>query len=136
MTKVAKALLYNNENKILVMIRSDSHPKFAGEIDLPGGTVGEGEPYYEAVIREVLEETGVDISSNKSLKLVYKYISHSGDDRHVYALKINDTNPDIKISWEHKKAYWIKPSDLIESKNLFSKDDYMIKTIEYLKTTL
>jgi len=63
-TKQAKlaavALIFNNDkSKLLGVSRKDNSKLFG----LPGGKVDVGESMYEGVIREVREETGINLNS-------------------------------------------------------------------------
>ena len=52
------ALIINSENRILLV---KSHKWMNGKYSVPGGHVEIGESFEEAIIREVKEETGLDI---------------------------------------------------------------------------
>ena len=47
------------DSKLLGVSRKDNHKLFG----LPGGKVDEGETTYDAMVREVKEETGIDVLS-------------------------------------------------------------------------
>lgn len=51
------ALIYNEEGKILAVSRKDNRDDWG----LPGGKVDPGEPVFKAILREVKEETGLEI---------------------------------------------------------------------------
>lgn len=53
-----KAIIFNKENKILVIRRSKTAPYGALTWDLPGGDLDYGEDAITGVIREIKEETG------------------------------------------------------------------------------
>jgi len=62
----ATALIYQQQDgdkimdsKLLGVSRKDNHKLFG----LPGGKVDEGETTYDAMVREVKEETGIDVLS-------------------------------------------------------------------------
>ena len=57
-----KALIYDREGRILLLRRSQSSHANVGKWDLPGGKVDPGEQFDQAVIREVMEETGLKVS--------------------------------------------------------------------------
>ena len=66
------ALLQNAEGKFLVTKRTMDKKWAAGAWEIPGGGVALGETSETAVIREVLEETGIDIS-NANNRVIYSY---------------------------------------------------------------
>ena len=59
--KVAKVIIINADDHILMLKRSDYVDKFAGQWDLPGGHIQVGEDFEVGMKREVKEETGLDV---------------------------------------------------------------------------
>ncbi|KAF4124863.1 8-oxo-dGTP diphosphatase [Geosmithia morbida] len=55
------AIIINKDGKVLVGKRKGSHG--AGSWALPGGHVDPGESYYQTAEREVLEETGLEVTA-------------------------------------------------------------------------
>ncbi|MBI2543278.1 MAG: NUDIX hydrolase [Candidatus Aenigmarchaeota archaeon] len=74
--KIAVDVLVVRKNKI-VLLRRDIEP-FRGSLDFPGGMVEYGETVENAAVREVKEETGLDISLKNILGV---YSSPSRDPR-------------------------------------------------------
>lgn len=99
---VAKIVIIDNENRVLMLTRSDYHKKYAGELDLPGGHLKENEPLNKGLKREVKEETGLDISQ----AVFYKKIKN----KHFYYAKY-DSQP-IKLSDEHVDYGFYKKKEL------------------------
>ncbi len=97
--------------------------KNEGFYDLPGGKIEEGETYKQAVIREVKEETGLDVTQTYDkgyLQIIYDNI--------IFRFKIVMVNVTgiINTDLEDNKAMWIN------IKNLLGKDKKMasIKLLE------
>jgi 8-oxo-dGTP diphosphatase len=69
-------VIFNKDNAVLLIRRK--HPPFVGSFALPGGFVEVGETVESACIREVHEETGLDI---RDLILVGVYSRADRDPR-------------------------------------------------------
>lgn len=57
-----RALITDDNGKILILKRSVESKTNPGKWELPGGKVDQGEPFDKALIREVYEETSLKIS--------------------------------------------------------------------------
>ena len=128
--KVAKALIYNPENKILVLKRGDSHPCFAGQCDFPGGLIEEGPDI--AIRREIFEEIGY--SANESpVSMVFSETFDSNNNTHyVYRLNLN-SNININLSWEHKDYQWMSEDEIICLDTPEYVDGYFLTVVDFLK---
>ena len=60
--RVGKAVIFEN-NKVLLLKRSDYLEKHKGEWDLPGGHIHKGEKTKVGMMREVKEETSLDLEN-------------------------------------------------------------------------
>lgn len=123
MTQVAKVLLVDPDGFGLLLLRSD-HPTFPNDPDLPGGTVEVGEAVDVAAIREVLEETGIDIA-DVSLTHLYtgSEYSHHDTTYTLYSATLPN-RPEVVISWEHASYEWV-PLDEFVSRAGAATDTYM-----------
>jgi 8-oxo-dGTP pyrophosphatase MutT (NUDIX family) len=105
----AKVLLRDRNGRVLVLRRSDTHPRHPLYPDLPGGDIEAGESLEEGVTREILEETGL-VTNAQDLQLVYATtVAHSSGDSITHILYVLETaldNPKITISWEHDSYEW------------------------------
>ena len=100
-----RALLADENNKILILKRSTESKTNPGKWELPGGKVDQGESFDQALIREVYEETQLKISlehvvgiSEQNLHLIRAvHIIMSG--------KI--INGNLNLSNEHEGYAWV-----------------------------
>ncbi|MBB4034653.1 mutator protein MutT [Dysgonomonas hofstadii] len=87
------ALIINEKNELLVATRA--HEPVKGTLDLPGGFVDMNETGEEAVIREVKEETGLNVEDVKYLFSIPNIYVYSGFEVQtldlVYLCKVSDT---------------------------------------------
>ena len=95
-------------NHILVQDRLD--PKWPG-LTFPGGHVESKESFVDSVIREVKEETGLDIA-NVQLCGVKQFTHREGKYRYiVFFYKTNTYSGELKSS-EEGNVFWIDKSEL------------------------
>ena len=100
--QVRKAVLINDEDKVLILRSSDKNEKHAGEWDLPGGHIIEGEDIEDGLLREVWEETSLKIKNPVKL--------HSNGNDTYYMADLPDT--EIKLSDEHTEHKMFSLEDL------------------------
>ena len=100
--QVRKAVLINDEDRVLILRSSDKNEKHAGEWDLPGGHIQEGEGDIEGLKREVKEETGLDIASPEMVL----------DDGRKKFYKTSQYRGTIELSDEHTEYKWVTIEEL------------------------
>ena len=88
------AVLCTEDRKILITKRAMDKKWAAGHWEIPGGGAKAGENSYDAIVREVFEETNIDLTNNKG-KLLYTYKRenpHEGDNYFVdvYGFNISE----------------------------------------------
>jgi 8-oxo-dGTP pyrophosphatase MutT (NUDIX family) len=117
---VAKALLINEKNEVLVLHRSPwpGHEDRSHMPDLPGGLVEKGESPSIATQREIKEETDVEIREDE---LVMGYTKTFFDDpnnqshtKFLYVCRPGQT-PKVTLSHEHETYEWTPIDQLLGS---------------------
>jgi 8-oxo-dGTP diphosphatase len=110
---VAKAVLFDEQSRVLLLKRSDTDELRPGEQDFPGGGVEDGEDVTDAVIREIKEETGLVVESTQ-LHLFYAHTElrpapteqpAKNVVRLVFWGKVLE--PVVNLSYEHSAYDWV-----------------------------
>jgi len=101
-------IIENTEGKILLLRRSPESRINPGRWDLPGGKVDACESFQDAIHREVMEETGLDV------KLTHLVGSSdyrvNGTDVVFLIMHGEIGSEEIRLSNEHDKFLWITPT--------------------------
>ncbi|MEU1546814.1 NUDIX domain-containing protein [Nocardia sp. NPDC005745] len=114
--KVAvSALVQDEEGRILLIRRTDN-----GKYSIPGGGLEAGETVTQAVVREVQEETGIDVR-------VTELIGVFSDPDHIIAYDDGEVRQEFSIcfhakpiggtprqSTESSEVLWVAPDELPE----------------------
>ncbi len=115
---------------VLVIKRGD-HPG-KGKYAIPGGFLNQKESLIEGCLRELLEETGLKLESDKHLKntAVFDYPDRSLRGRtitHAYHFDLGiGSLPTIKGGDDAADAFWMPLSDALSKPELFFEDHHAI----------
>lgn len=101
MQKSSTVALISN-NKLLLLKRGDTAPWQPNKYGLPGGAVEDNESLIDAAIREVHEETTVQLDPNKLIPLTIKYPKYSK----IIFVCNEDQQYNIVLNWEHSDYTW------------------------------
>lgn len=111
-----KTLIVNEKNELLILKIGvhTKRPERSFTLDLPGGFIDDGEFERDGAIREVKEETSIDLM-HEDLDLIWAETDYIKDRQvsftHLfYLIKLNAT-PEVKISWEHESFEWVSIND-------------------------
>lgn len=100
-------IVFNEENKLLLVRRSENDNWMAGKFALVGGGIEENEIPEECIIREAKEETNLTL---KKPKLVYSTIE-GNTFLYVFVSKITNSDK-IKLNDEHSGYIWVNSNDI------------------------
>jgi 8-oxo-dGTP diphosphatase len=103
-----------NEDKVLLIERG--HDPLKGEWSLPGGAVEVGEHLEDAVRREVLEETGLDVEP-VSVVEIFERIMPDRDGRAEYHYVLVDylcklLGGELQAASDVSRAEWVPRNEL------------------------
>lgn len=118
---VAKTLIINTDNKVLVLRRHINDNHRPGEWDLPGGQVDEGEDPREAATREAKEETGLHLLDLRPIHVVSRVLNNKQVIKTVFTT--SNYSGDASLSFEHSDLQWLS-IDSLQRTSL--PDDYKV----------
>lgn len=99
-----RGIIKNDANEILIVKR---HPKSRTDPEmreLPGGKVESGEEFADALVREIKEETNLDVEIGDFAEAIQNNYSHK---RTVQIMMyLCEVKGEIKISDEHTEWMW------------------------------
>lgn len=101
--KSCGAIIYNDKNEVLIVKHN------AGHWDFPKGHMEEGENEYQTALREVKEETNLDIDLIKGYRYEIHYSPKENVDKTVvFFLAKNKSNDVIKQDCEISNIGWFE----------------------------
>ena len=125
-----KVFLKNPEGKYLLMRRADDPSAwkraFQGKWDIPGGRMNAGTTLMENLAREIMEETGLTMSSQPRLVAAQDIMKWT--DRHVVRLTyIGEGSGEPRLSEEHTEYKWLTLEEVCALENV---DSYFKKLLD------
>ncbi|MFF0543180.1 NUDIX hydrolase [Nocardia thailandica] len=97
------------EGRILILRRRRSE-FLGGQWELPSGEVERGERLDEALIREVAEETGLEVTGITDYLGEFDYLSGSGTRTRQFTFAVSVGPGAHRVSAEHDAATWVPRS--------------------------
>ncbi len=119
-----RSIVKNNEGKILVLRRHPKSKTNPHKWELPGGKIEKGEFFDEALIREVKEETDLDVKVGDFCEAVQDDYPHKRTVQLIMYSK--DITGEVKISDEHDDWMWAS-ADEIKSLDITSSLEKIIE---------
>lgn len=102
------AFILNSKDELLVARRGKEPAK--GTLDLPGGFVDNDESGEQGIIREIKEETGLDITTVEYLFSIPNIYHYSGMDIHTldmfYLCHVDDDTP-VTAADDAAECFWV-----------------------------
>lgn len=130
--------IYIEGGKLLV-INKNAGP-YINRFDLPGGSLEEGETLSEAMKREFLEETGLEIEIEKNIGVIdfklpwlwkeFTYVHHIATYYSVRKIGGKIKIPEQFVGQDSLGAVWVSEKDV----SLDNASPLVLKAFEWLKT--
>jgi 8-oxo-dGTP diphosphatase len=122
-----KAIIFNTKTqKYLVLKKSGVEDINPNTFDIPGGRAEFGEELEKAVVREVKEETGLDV---KLIRVFNAWTFVKDDSFHLTGIDFlcETDQEEIVLSQEHSSFEWRKGNEIIEDEKY---PEWLRKTIQ------
>lgn len=119
-------IILNKLNRVLLLKRSAFENQWQPNMwCLPGGNVDLKESYKDAIIREIKEETNLDVdffigSFSKNVDNIME---------HVYIIKYNGYDDDVELNFEHSGYGWFTLSEIKFLNTVPNLNEYIIEGI-------
>lgn len=112
--KYVNIMVISPDDDILILRRANYMKKYGAKWGFPGGSIDKKDKDSKtAIIRELKEETGIELSWDEENKYLKKFDTIKNDDNSIseYFIVNLESKPNIKISREHSKYEWFNLSN-------------------------
>lgn len=123
----AVALIWNNNEFLLIKRADQEGDPWSGQMALPGGHREPGESCEETAIRETMEETGLSISVKKSLGIYHTLNGHVS----VSAFECTSDSRDVSPDGEVAEFFWVDLNRLIHENERYTYSGHIIFGLTY-----
>ncbi|MDR1694069.1 MAG: NUDIX domain-containing protein [Lactobacillaceae bacterium] len=129
--RVALKAIIEKKGKILVLKRSAEEEVYTSLWDIPGGKMEFGEQPVEALKREIMEETGLEVDIKKPFT-VWSFMAKPDLQIVGVTLIAEYVSGEVKLSSEHTDFKWIEAKEF----SSFEADKSLKKEIEKYSNSL
>lgn len=107
-----KAVVWRSDGRFLALLRGKTAPTYPLHWDLPGGDLEYGEEPIAGIIREIKEESGLDVSNVRP----FDVHSRKGTDGFfvTVAYCCKAASDVVTISWEHDDYKWVTKEEFLK----------------------
>lgn len=103
------------DDEVLLLRESSNYKDSAhtDKLDLPGGRVELGQKFDESLLREIKEETGLDVEIGKPFFVNESYPTVRGENWQIIRIffECNSKSKNVILSEDHSEFIWIKPEE-------------------------
>ncbi|MBQ8044139.1 MAG: NUDIX hydrolase [Clostridia bacterium] len=128
--RIAGGIIYNNEGRILLLKRR-ADDFMGGILELPSGNLEGNETIQEGLIREVKEETGLNVKNIGKFVNTFDYLSGSGKKSRQFNLEVEVESTDNVFLTEHDDYAWLSYDEIETEENITDEVKYAVAISKY-----
>lgn len=128
--RIAGGIIYNAEGKILLLKRR-ADDFMGGILELPSGNLEGNETIQEGLIREVKEETGLNVKNIGKFVNTFDYLSGSGKKSRQFNLEVEVESTDNVFLTEHDDYAWLSYDEIEIEENITDEVKYAVAISKY-----
>ncbi|HBP01116.1 MAG: NUDIX hydrolase [Candidatus Moranbacteria bacterium GW2011_GWE1_49_15] len=107
----AKAIVRKGE-KFLILQRSETDSYEAGGADFPGGKIEFGEKIEEGLLREVMEESNLEVDIVRPVR-TWSFMKNENTQLVGITFLVDYKSGEVKLSWEHSAFKWLSFDEIL-----------------------
>lgn len=132
-----KAVIVNNDGKVLILREAATYGEGTqrGRYHMPGGRIEIGEPFEEALHREVMEETGLEVKIEYPIYVGEWRPVIKGVETQIIGMFLvcKPQSSNVVLSTEHDDYKWIDPANRQEYDIMDPEDKVIDRFSEWQK---
>ncbi len=129
-TLLNMCMIYDNSKNLVLVLDKKKNKEGWGGYTFPGGHIEDGESFTASVIREIKEETGLDISNIKPCGLVDWHNEEEPERWLVFLYKTSTFCGKLMEETEEGKVFWMELDQFLASPKAPGMDTYMKMFLE------
>ncbi len=128
--RIAGGIIYNKQGEVLLLKRREDD--FMGGIyELPSGNLEGNETIEQGLIREIKEETGLDVKNIGKFVNTFDYLSGSGKKSRQFNLEVETESTDNVFLTEHDEYKWMNYEEIELEDNITDEVKYAVAISKY-----
>lgn len=120
--KISNMCMIRKDEQVLIQKRTKND--WPG-ITLPGGKLEVDESIYESCVREVKEETNLDVRALQLKGIIHYELKEEKERWLIYLYETNEFSGNLHVSANEDEVYWIDYADLMKEELSTDLDVYL-----------
>jgi len=113
MQKNITVAIIDRYDRLLLLLRGETAPWMPNRYCLPGGGLNSGESLIDGAVREIYEETSIELDSNFLVPMTVKY---NCDYNKIVMVYKSPNMLSVSLNWEHSDYQWVGRQTALDMK--------------------